>query len=245
MSVCFDCSFPWKGLPIFLIILISTSTLVFLVGAAAILCSVYAALSCEFLYYTMKNGASNPQPPFNTLPSSYVGFFGYTGPEHIKCIKYKDTFFKSTFGQFFQTAMICAVVAPALATLAWFVNLVECCFCKMACSNLVSSMCFQTAMVLQGLTFIVYAERDFWYVLCVTERMCIRFVVRFLFCQDAHLCVCFISSSPFQQGQGQGLQTKNWRHTLYSCYGRIFSLLCFPVLHTKKYTTVPWWKEEG
>ena len=141
----------------------------FLVGALAILCSVSTTLNCEFLFYTMRNGASNPQPPFDMLPSSYVGLFSYKETPDEQCIRYMHTFLKSTFGQFFQTAMICAVAAPALATLAWFMNLVEFCFCEMECSNFVASLCFQMAMILQGLTFLVFAQGDFWYVLCVCK----------------------------------------------------------------------------
>jgi hypothetical protein len=134
---------------------------VFLLGGAGLACSIVVALSCEFFKFDASNEAEFLEP-FENMNQAYVGIFSYTLESGGKCVDYNENFLDSQFGEMFQAAQVSAVAAPAMALLALLVTLADMLFCSSMCSFLLSCLLFLGACAIQGCTFLVYGQNEFW-----------------------------------------------------------------------------------
>lgn len=145
-------------------------TLITLLIAGGIVCSVYTALSCEFFQFQVEPDHTLPGGSIfsNNITQGYVGLFGLAlmdENENDKATSCSDHgFLPNGFNEFFFAAQVCAVAAPALAFLSLFVNLVEI-FCHFPCSFWLTWTCLVLATAAQGCTFMVYGQQEFWYVM--------------------------------------------------------------------------------
>jgi hypothetical protein len=135
---------------------------VLLFGGGGIACSIMVALSCEFFKFRASDEAEFKEP-FENITQAYVGILRYTlEGQGGECIDYKDDFLNSKYGEMFQAAQFCAVAAPSFAFVAWMVNLAEMLFCSYMCSFILSCLLFLVACVVQGCTFLVFGQNEFW-----------------------------------------------------------------------------------
>jgi hypothetical protein len=146
--------------------------MVFLLGGGAVACSVFAARSCEFFSYESLDGEpwEGFEPPFKDVIKASVGLFRYslqTDGTSIKfgdeCVGYSNWSNVGT-SNLFQAAQWCAVFAPWAGGLAWSMNLFEFCCCEMFGSFFITSSLFFAAAILQGCSFFVFGDTNFWYV---------------------------------------------------------------------------------
>ena len=147
--------------------------LLFVLGAGAITLSAFSFYSCEFFSYQALDGEpwEGLAPPFDDMAMASVGLFRYsaetTDSEGIfgeGCMQYEDW---TDVGQqtYFYVAQWCSMIAPAVALLALVEILFECCLCRLMGSYSMIRLFFFTAGLLQGCTFFVFGETQFWYVL--------------------------------------------------------------------------------
>lgn len=108
--------------------------------------------------------------PFDTLAEASVGLFSYS--EQIQstfksavareaCIDYENPF---NIGQIemWTAAQYCAIGAPLAAFLALAHLLSEMCYCRLYCSQVWIPLLFVAASVLQGCTFMIFMDSEFW-----------------------------------------------------------------------------------
>ena len=116
-------------------------------------------------------------PPFNTALAGSVGIFGYTITEGAydeasssygatttigKCVGYEYTFFGQSSYPSLATSQFCVLIAPILAGIGLFANLVDFCVCNFTGSNLIGSLFFIGASLLSAGTFCLLADPAFW-----------------------------------------------------------------------------------
>ena len=115
-------------------------------------------------------------PPFNTALAGSVGIFGYTITEGWynetansygattggQCATYEDMFFGQTGYPSLATSQFCVLVAPILAGIGLFANLVDFCVCNFSGSNLIGSLFFISASLVSAGTFLLLADPAFW-----------------------------------------------------------------------------------
>jgi hypothetical protein len=144
-------------------------TLVFFWAAGAIVLSVFSIYSCEFFSYRALDGEpwEGLSPPFDDLAKASVGLFRYSettnsaGIVGEECIDYEDW---KDVGQrsYFIVAQSCSMAAPAIAFLALVQILFECCLCRLRGSYICIRFFFFVAGLLQGCSFFIFAETQFW-----------------------------------------------------------------------------------
>jgi len=152
--------------------------IVLLCGIIGIIFSISAAQSCDFITFVDTDG--NPpdmaeDPPFNTALAGSVGIFGYTITEGWynetansygattggQCATYEDMFFGQTGYPSLATSQFCVLVAPILAGIGLFANLVDFCVCNFSGSNLIGSLFFISASLVSAGTFLLLADPAF------------------------------------------------------------------------------------
>jgi hypothetical protein len=115
-------------------------------------------------------------PPFNTALAGSVGIFGYTITEGAynkttdsygattdgNCVGYEYMFFGQTGYPSLATSQFCVLIAPILAGIGLFANLVDFCVCNFRGSNLIGSLFFIGASLLSAGTFLLLADPAFW-----------------------------------------------------------------------------------
>jgi hypothetical protein len=62
----------------------------------------------------------------------------------------------------FYVAQWCSMIAPAAAFLAWFQIFFEMIYCRLRGSFMITSFLFFAASALQGCTFFIFADTNFW-----------------------------------------------------------------------------------
>jgi hypothetical protein len=146
---------------------------ILLLGLAAIGFSVIVVYSCEFFTYRSLDGQpwEGLMPPFDSLASASVGLFSFSGTvseETIdlsfldgQCIEYDKPW---TTGQsdYWFIAQWCTIAAPAAGFLAWIQLVLETVWCRLRCSFLLITLLFLAASALQGCSFLIFADREFW-----------------------------------------------------------------------------------
>jgi len=154
-----------------LIFIIFTRLYVLLLGLGAIGASVLLLFSCQFFSYKTTDGelSEGLETPFDQLSSASVGLFSFselttTDEDAIfgdQCVKYDDW---QIAGQnvYFSVAQISAIVAPVLGFLAWIQVFFDMFCCRLCGSFVLISLLFFTASALQGCTFLVFADSEFW-----------------------------------------------------------------------------------
>jgi hypothetical protein len=137
---------------------------------AGITLSILTVYSCQFFSYKSLNGEpwDELMSPFDALPEASVGLLSYS--EQTKstpvftrdaCIDYENPF---QIGQIkmWTVAQYCAIGAPGAAFLALTQLLSEMCYCRLRCSNVLISLLFLAASILQGCTFMIFMDSEFW-----------------------------------------------------------------------------------
>ena len=136
---------------------------VFILTSGAIACSVYAALSCKF--YSFHVDAQTKLPgDFQNVTQGSVGLFTYDVNGADTCTQYKKQFLNSSFNLMFIAAQFCAIAAPGLGLLAWLLFCLEWMCCKLYCNCVLAFLFMIGASCAQACTFLVYGQREFWYV---------------------------------------------------------------------------------
>jgi len=144
---------------------------VVLLGALAMVSSVFAIYSCEFFSYRTLDGNvwDGFEKPFNLLRKASVGLFSYSEstshPDGFllfgeQCMDYEDW---TEAGQhvLFHVAQWCSIFAPVAGFLAWFQILCESFLCRLRGSYFLTVTLFVFAALLQGCTFLVFADTQF------------------------------------------------------------------------------------
>ena len=147
------------------------SSTITLLGICAIASSIFCVYSCQFFSFRTLSGQpwEGLVPPFNTVDSATVGFFAYSvNTQHSHkyvfgdgCIPYADW---AQVGQntFFTVSQWCGIFAPVAAILGCIVNFIELCCCTSFATYLVSLFFFLAALLLQGGTFAIFGDNEFW-----------------------------------------------------------------------------------
>jgi hypothetical protein len=154
---------------------------ILLLAGAAVAFSIIVVFSCEFFSYRSLDGQTwdGLMPPFDTLVEASVGLFSYStsiDDDRIElsqlmaessCLEYDDPW---DVGQndYWTIAQYCAMAAPAAGILALSQLLLEMVLCRLRCSFLLVAFLFLTASALQGCTFMIFADREFW---CVDSHI--------------------------------------------------------------------------
>ena len=152
------------------IIVVLSRLYVLLLGICAIGASILLLFSCQmFSYEISEEFKEGLAPPFDQLSSASIGLFSYselttTEEDAIfgdKCIQYNDW---ENEGQnvYFSVARIAAIVAPVLGFLAWIQVFFDMICCRLCGSFILISLLFFTASAIQGCTFLVFADSEFW-----------------------------------------------------------------------------------
>ena len=126
-----------------------------IIGAGAITCSVFAALSCEFIG-TKDAIVDDIFPPL----TKNIGIFSYSEAGR-SCVNYEGQFFDSQFNEFFLTSQLAAIIAPALGTLAWMMVLTEVVCCRCNCGFVFQNVLFLLAFLVQWSTFFIFGQTKF------------------------------------------------------------------------------------
>jgi hypothetical protein len=147
---------------------------ILLLAIAAVVFSVMVVFSCEFFSYRSLNGEpwEGLVPPFDSLAGASVGLFSYSETiveESIQstfmtdgsCIEYEDPL---DVGQndLWRVAQYCSMVAPVAGFLAFAQLILEMIFCRLRGSSLLITLLFFGASGLQGCTFMIFTDREFW-----------------------------------------------------------------------------------
>lgn len=147
---------------------------ILLLALTAVAFSVIVVFSCEFFSYRTLDGQpwEGLMPPFDSLASASVGLFSYSetvteygielsfSPDG-DCIEYENPW-ETGQSDYWIIAQWCAVVAPAAGFLAWIQLVLEMVFCRLRCSFLLITLLFLAASGLQGCSFMIFADREFW-----------------------------------------------------------------------------------
>jgi hypothetical protein len=141
---------------------------------AAIAFSIVVVYSCAFFSYRSLDGQpwESLMPPFDSLASASVGLFSYSVTVPSKgielsflteggCVAY-DNPWKTGQNLYWIIAQWCAVIAPAAGFLAWIQLIFEMIFCRLRCSFVLILLLFFAASGLQGCSFMILADREFW-----------------------------------------------------------------------------------
>lgn len=154
-----------------LIFILFARLYILLLGLGAIGASVMLLFSCQFFSYQTTDGESSEglEAPFDQLSTASVGLFSFseltkTHEDAIfgdQCVKYEDW---QIAGQnvYFSVAQIAAIAAPVLGFLAWIQVFFDMICCRLCGSFVFISLLFFTASALQGCTFLVFADSEFW-----------------------------------------------------------------------------------
>jgi hypothetical protein len=137
---------------------------------AGVTLSILVVYSCQFFSYRSLNGEpwEGLMPPFDTLPEASVGLLSYseqtesTGTfSREACIDYDNPFH---MGQthMWTVAQYCAIGAPGAGFLALAQLLLEMCYCRLYCSSVWIPLLFLAASVLQGCSFMIFSDGEFW-----------------------------------------------------------------------------------
>jgi len=156
-----------------------------LLAGTAIALSILVCFSCEFFSYRTLDG----QPwvklpnPFDRLSQASVGLFSFTSTvanDGIElsitdgnCVEYEEPW-EVGRNDFWVTAQYASIAAPAVGFLASFQMVLEMVFCRLRCSSVLIPILFFAASALQGCTFMIFAEREFWYVCSAVHCSALR-----------------------------------------------------------------------
>lgn len=143
---------------------------IFILALAGITFSILVVYSCQFFAYRSLDGEpwKDMMPPFDTLAQASVGLFSYSEQtdsvgifDREACIEYSNPF-ETGQNDLWTVALYCAIGAPVAGFVALAQLLLENCFCRLYCSNVWIALLFLAACVLQGCTFMVFADGEFW-----------------------------------------------------------------------------------
>jgi hypothetical protein len=132
--------------------------LLLLIGAGAITCSVFVALSCEFIGVEDVN-VDDVFP--DSLYLETIGIFFYSSDGET-CADYEKQFWHSSFNEFFVTSQLSSIVAPALGTLAWLAVFSEVICCQFRGGFVLQNLLFLGAFAVQSCTFFIFGQTRFW-----------------------------------------------------------------------------------
>lgn len=142
-----------------------------MLALAALGASVLLAFSCQMFSYrtTDEELWAGFGAPFDELSTASVGLFSYseltTNTEDVlfgdQCTKYEDW---QEAGQsvYFTVAQWCGIAAPVAGFLAWIQVFFDLVYCRLCGGFVLISLFFFAAAALQGCTFLVFADSDFW-----------------------------------------------------------------------------------
>jgi hypothetical protein len=140
-------------------------------GACAIVSSVFAVYSCQFFSYRTVDGQlwEGFEPPWDELTEASVGLFSFSELTTSKgnvlfgdqCVVYDD-WSEAGHNRLFYIAQWCSMFAPVAGILAWIQIVLEITCCRLRNSFALISFLFLTATVLQGCTFMVFTDSQFW-----------------------------------------------------------------------------------
>jgi hypothetical protein len=133
-------------------------SIILLLGAGAVTCSVFAALSCDFI--GVKN-VSVDSIFENHLYVESIGIYGYNMATIDKCVLYEEQFWKSNYNEFMLTAQFAAIVGPAFGALAWLAVFNELLFCQCRGSFVLQNVLFLLAFITQWSTFFLFGQTEF------------------------------------------------------------------------------------
>lgn len=170
---------------------------VLLLSSAAIGGSLVTTFSCQFFTYQALNGEAwaGLEGPFQDLPEASVGLFSYsesiasTDALGASCERYNDWKYVGQ-SRLFQVAQIASMCAPILAFLAWVQILVEFLCCRLYGGLCLMSTLFLLAAGAQACTFLMLADKQFWYVSNIGTRVCYSIVIL----SDNHVAVVILYS---------------------------------------------------
>lgn len=146
---------------------------ILLLGLAAVFFSIIVVYSCEFFSYRTLDGEpwEGLMAPFDTLSSARVGLFSFSsavGNDSIEvsfldgeCEEY-DNPWEAGQSDYWIIAQWCAVVAPVAGFLAFIQLVWEMILCRLRCSFVLITLLFLAASGLQGCSFMVFADTEFW-----------------------------------------------------------------------------------
>jgi hypothetical protein len=148
-------------------------------GIVALYLSYKVTQKCDFFTYEVQEEsvALLPQPYPTVGATGSVGLFQYSAStdKGATCSKYShkllddltggdDNDGDSGFNILFIIAQFAAPIASITAFLALFVSIIEWCFCSCCCSLALDWSLYLGACFAQGATFLVYGQKEFWYV---------------------------------------------------------------------------------
>lgn len=135
---------------------------IFLLTAGGAACSVMSLLSCEFFSYKSVDPSVLPLP-YTNQTDGFVGILKFYEDDE-SCQFYDEILFQTTeMNIFFMIGQISSLVGPFAAILAFVINLQEWVCCRNSCSYLVAFLMLFLAFVGQGMTFMIYGQKEFWY----------------------------------------------------------------------------------
>ena len=142
-----------------------------LLATAAIISSLLLIFSCQFFSYRSVDGEiwEGFDTPFDELSTASVGLFRYsettTSNENVflgdQCLTY-PTLEDAGHNVYFFVAQWCSIAAPIVAFLAYLMLLLEMVYCRLSGSFCLFSFLFFAAGALQGCSFLVFANTNFW-----------------------------------------------------------------------------------
>jgi hypothetical protein len=143
---------------------------VLFLAVAGIVFSILVAYSCQFFSYRTLDGEPwvDLMPPFDTMPRASVGLFSYSEQtdsivifDRGVCLDYENPF-ETGQNDLWNIAQYCAIGAPCAAFLAFAQLLLEMSCCRLYGSNAWIALLFLAASVLQGCSFMIFADGEFW-----------------------------------------------------------------------------------
>jgi hypothetical protein len=140
----------------------------FILLGGGCVCAYFAAVSCEFFHYESLQPDLLPEPFYNVTATS-VGLLSFTDPAtNGTCTNYNDLWIQAAqhgdFNPYFITAQFAALIGPCCGAVAWLINLLEWLFWSNQCTYVLAVAALMMAFSIQGLTFLIYGQRQFWYV---------------------------------------------------------------------------------
>jgi len=145
-----------------------------IVGAGAIVCSVFTAYTCDFFEFRTLDGEPWDQlfAPFDNVSSSHVGFFRYSSSAPSSssngeyafgrnCQTYDDWRSLDSESKLFPLSQYASAAAPGAALLAWMINFIEVTCHQAKSLYLLTAFLLLAATILQGCTFLIFSESDF------------------------------------------------------------------------------------
>jgi len=137
---------------------------IFLLTAGGAACSVMSLLSCEFFSYKSVDPSVLPLP-YTNQTDGFVGILKFYEDGNINdesCQFYDEILFQTTeMNIFFMIGQISSLVGPFAAIMAFVINLQEWVCCRNSCSYLVAFLMLFLAFVGQGMTFMIYGQKEF------------------------------------------------------------------------------------